>query len=104
MKSIIDNSYPFRFIGINEEGTFIYYFESVGELLVKKRVKISVLLKERPDIFNVALVNEEFDNNGNTFESDTSKLNNRDDWEKVLNTVFLCAFDFIRAHNTIYLI
>lgn len=99
MKSLLENSYPFRFIGKNEKNVYIYEFDSIGEIVVKKRVKIFVLDKSRPDIFNLGLVNEELNDNDEIIESDTSNKNNKKDWEKVLNTTFLCCIDFIRSHD-----
>ena len=72
MKSLLENSYPFRFIGKNEKNVYIYEFDSIGEIVVKKRVKIFVLDKSRPDIFNLGLVNEELNDNDEIIESDTS--------------------------------
>ena len=99
MKLLLENSYPFRFIGKNEKSVYIYEFDSVGEIVVKKRVKIFVLDKSRTDIFNLSLVNEELNENAEIIESDTSNKNNKKDWEKVLNTTFLCCIEFIRSHE-----
>ena len=87
------------FIGKNGKSVYIYEFDSVGEIVVKKRVKIFVLDKSRTDIFNLSLVNEELNENAEIIESDTSNKNNKKDWEKVLNTTFLCCIDFIRSHE-----
>jgi len=90
--SFLKESYPFRFIGCHSN-TYIYQFVSTGKKNVVKIVTISPV-KYFDFGYNLGFGNLEYDKDNNVIINDRSVDNNKD-WEKVLNTVFICIIDFL---------
>ncbi|WP_394773258.1 DUF6934 family protein [Flavobacterium sp.] len=95
MENLINSSYEFELVD-NNLTNVKYDFVSIGKRQIPKRVafrQYDALGLEK--YYNLGFGNLSIDENGNEKVSDMSRENNLGDKDRVLNTVFTCALDFL---------
>jgi hypothetical protein len=98
MQDIIADSCVFEQVDDNEDHVK-YDFVSVGEKDIPKRVSfVRYHHKGLENYFNLGLGNLSITEEGEEEISDMSRINNKDDSDRVLKTALTCVLDFYLAY------
>ena len=102
MNEIIEDAYDFE-LTVSDESKIQYHFISRGKKDIIKRVEfVSYSDFGLAQVYNLGFGNLVLNEHGEEVISDLTRDNNKDN-QKVLNTVFSCALNFLNSHPTVFL-